>query len=234
MSAILPARSLQTNRPLVLGFTRSTTGVPLGLALIRDPSQAGFQSRRQACFRVSVSGEVARKAKTPACRCGSKHHAQTSPTRPQWADFTPIELEFLKWVWVWKLWAEGATVDDDLRHVVLAKTSARSGDDAIRKMEEMRELFGGHVPVKLLNKRDQFRINRRNEQDLDQRLKIKCSKTFAASNFMTPGWLVHCGGWRIRPVPENGAPVPSALHRRQNIRPKQYFPGYSSKQDQEV
>lgn len=40
-------------------------------------------------------------------------------------------------------------------------------NDAIRELEEMRELFGGHVPVKLLNKREQFRINRRNEQDLD-------------------------------------------------------------------
>ena len=36
-------------------------------------------------------------------------------------DFTPIELEFLKWVWIWKLRAEGNQVGDDFRYLVLRR-----------------------------------------------------------------------------------------------------------------
>jgi hypothetical protein len=36
-------------------------------------------------------------------------------------DFTPIELEFLKWNWIWKLQADGYGVDDEFSQIVLER-----------------------------------------------------------------------------------------------------------------
>lgn len=36
-------------------------------------------------------------------------------------DFTDIELEFLKWIWIWKLREEGCQVTDDFRFIVIGR-----------------------------------------------------------------------------------------------------------------